>query len=69
MKKAVLFDTLEKYLPDILYVNGKELVQHIYTETRITASEKEMENFYNRYVKTLRLKADPDGNFTIEISK
>lgn len=69
LKKAVLFDTLEKYLPDILYVNGKELVQHIYTETRITASEKEMENFYNRYVKTLRLKADPDGNFTIEISK
>ncbi len=69
LKKAVLFDTLEKYLPDILYVNGKELVQHIYTETRITASEKEMENFYNRYVKTLRLKADLDGNFTIEISK
>ncbi len=69
LKKAVLFDTLEKYLPEILYLNGKDLVQHIYTETRITASEKEIENFYNRYVKTLRLKINADGNFSIEIQK
>lgn len=69
LKKAVLFDTLEKYLPEILYLNGKELVQHIYTETRITASETEMENFYNKYIKTLRLKVDADGNFSIEILK
>lgn len=69
LKKAVLFDTLEKYLPEILYLNGKELVQHIYTETRINASEKEMENFYDKYVKTLRLKVDIDGNFSIEILK
>lgn len=69
LKKAVLFDTLEKYLPEILFLNGKELVQHIYTETRINASEKEMENFYNRYIKTLRLKVDTDGKFSIEILK
>lgn len=69
LKKAVLFDTLEKYLPEIPYLNGKELVQHIYTETRITASEKEIENFYNKYIKTLRLKIDADGNFSIEILK
>ncbi len=69
LKKAVLFDTLEKYLPDILYLNGKELVKQIYVETRINATEKEMQNFYNRYVKTLRLKVDPEGNFSIEINK
>lgn len=52
LKKAVLFGCLEKYLPDIAYINGKEL-----------------ENFYNRYIKTLRLKVDNDGNFTVEICK
>lgn len=69
LKKAVLFDTLEKYLPEILFLNGKELVHHIYTETRINASEKEIENFYDKYIKTLRLKVDTDGNFSIEILK
>lgn len=69
LKKAVLFDCLEKYLPDILYINGKELVKKIYEEVRISASEKEMEIFYNKYIRTLRLKVDHDGNFKIEICK
>ena len=69
LKKAVLFETLEKYIPDIAYINGRELLQQIYLETRITATEQEMENFYNKYIKTLRLKVDDDGNFRVEIQK
>ena len=67
LKKAVLFSCLEKYLPEIISLNGKELVRKIYEEARISASEKEMENFYDRYIKTLRLRVDNDGNFTVEI--
>lgn len=69
LKKAVLFDTLEKYIPDILNLNGKELAHQIYTETRINATDKEIEIFYNKYIKTLRLKVDLDGNFKIEIDR
>lgn len=69
LKKAVLFSCLEKYLPEIISLNGKELVRKIYKEARISASEKEMENFYDRYIKTLRLRVDNDGNFTVEICK
>ena len=69
LKKAVLCDTLEKYITDILTINGQELVRRIYTETRINATDKEMEIFYNKYVKTLRLKVDAEGNFKIEILK
>ena len=69
LKRAVLFDTLEKYLKDIPYLNGKELVNKLFEETRIKASEQEIENFYNRYIKTLRLKIDNDGNFSIEITR
>lgn len=69
LKKAVLFECLEKYLPDILYINGKDLVRKIYEEARISASVKEIENFYNRYIKTLKLKVDNNGNFAIEICK
>ncbi len=69
LKKAVLFSCLEKYLPEIISLNGKELVRKIYEEARISASEKEMENFYDRYIKTLRLRVDNDGNFIVEICK
>lgn len=69
LKKAVLFSCLEKYLPEIISLNGKELVRKIYEEASISASEKEMENFYDRYIKTLRLRVDNDGNFTVEICK
>lgn len=69
LKKAVLFSCLEKYLSEIISLNGKELVRKIYEEARISASEKEMENFYDRYIKTLRLRVDNDNNFTVEICK
>lgn len=69
LKRAVLLNILEKYVPDILTINGRELVKRIYDEARITATDQEIENFYNKYIKTLRLKADNDGNFRIEIMK
>nr|MDE5564800.1 NYN domain-containing protein [Oscillospiraceae bacterium] len=50
-KRVVLFDVLKKYLPDIVYLNGKELVKQIYEEARITASENEMDAFFKRYIK------------------
>ena len=69
LKKAVLFSEFEKYIPEILNHNGKELARQIYTDAKISASEKEVELFYNKYIKTLRLKVDMDGNFSIEINK
>lgn len=68
-KKAVLFSCLEKYLPDILNINGKELAKKIYEDAWIKAGENEIDNFYNKHIKTLRLKSDEDGNFRIEITK
>lgn len=69
LKRAVLLGCLKKYLPEIIGLNGMELVKKIYEESRINASKKEMENFYDRYIKTLRLKIDNDGIISIEICK
>lgn len=68
-KRAVLFDILQKYLPDIVYLNGRELVQQIYEEARIMASDNEKETFFNRYIKTLSLKCNPDGTFEVVLKK
>ena len=68
-QRTVLFDILEKYLPDIIYLNGKELVRHIYEEARINASDNEKEVFFNRYIKTLSIKCDQDGSFKVVVKK
>lgn len=67
LKRIVLINELRSYLPEILQHNGKELANLLFEQARIEASENEINNFYNRYIKTLRLKIDNDGNFSIEV--
>ena len=68
MKKAVLFAELEKHLPTLYGESPMELAQKLYEATRVTATKKEMENFCNRFVKTLKLKI-VDGKFSVEIQR
>lgn len=68
MKRAVLFAELEKHLPTLIGENPLELTHKLYEESKVTATKKEMENFCNRYVKTLKLKI-VEGKFVIEIEK
>ena len=67
LKRAVLFAELEKHLPSLIGENPLELTHKVYEATKVTATMKEMENFCNRYVKTLRLKVNSEGKFVIEI--
>ena len=69
LKKAVLFAELEQYLPEIYGQTPMDVTKMLYENTRIAATQKEMEVFCNKYVKTLRLKLNPEGAFMIEIQK
>ena len=68
MKRAVLFAELEKHLPSLIGEAPLDLTHKIYEATRVTATMKEMENFCNRYVRTLKLNIS-EGKFVIEIQK
>lgn len=68
LKRTVLIQELKKYLPDITQYNGKELAHTLFAQARIEADETEIVNFYEKYIKTIRLKIDADGNFRIELS-
>ncbi len=72
-KKVLLVDfdpqaNLSEY-PSLIGEAPLDLTHKIYEATRVTATMKEMENFCNRYVKTLRLKVNSEGVFVIEIQK
>ena len=67
-KRAVLINELKTYLPNLLSYNGKELASKLFEQARIEADEPEISNFYEKYIKTLKLKVDPDGNFTFVVA-
>lgn len=68
LKKAVLIDKLKSYAPQIVGMNGRELARKLYGDTRITTTEAEIDNFYNKYIKTMRLKINEDGFFYVEVA-
>ncbi len=69
LQKAVLKKVLERYLPNIVGENGWELTRQIYSDAYIFASEQEMKRFYEKYIKTLRLKINDQGEFYVSISQ
>lgn len=66
LKKIVLNSSLRKYLDENFKFDGKELAKEIFNQARITADDAEIDNFYNRYIKTLQLKNN-DGILSLEI--
>lgn len=68
LKRDILLNELKPMLPEILSYNGKELANKIYEQVRIEASENEIMNFYNKYIKTLKLAIDENGNFSIKLA-
>ena len=65
LQKIVLKKVLENYLPNVVGENGWELTKQIYADAYIQASESEMQRFYDKYIKRLRLKMDGKGRFYI----
>lgn len=67
IKKVVLRRALEKELTDINGKNGFEIAKKIYEENHIEATETEIKKYYEKYIKTIKLKLDGDGNFYFDI--
>ena len=65
LQDVVLLKVLENYLPWIVGENGWEVTKRAYADAYITATEKEMKRFYDRYVRKLKLKIDKDGVFYV----
>ena len=68
LKRAVLINELNKLLPDLMKYNGKELANVLFERARIEADENEIMNFYNKYIKTIKLAVDDTGNFSFSVN-
>ncbi len=67
LKKRVLLDELKKRLPELIGKNGKELAHELFEVARVEAEEHEINNFYEKYIRTIKLILDENGNFAYEV--
>ena len=68
-RKAVLLDLLKSHLPELFDWNGIDLAKSIHQEARIEATDKEIDAFYKKYIKTLKISFDSQANPTIVITE
>ena len=69
LKRLVLFNELNNYLPSLWGLNPMELTKELFDKTKISATQKELETFCDKYVKTLKLQISNEGSFEVVIKK
>lgn len=57
-----------KYLDFTVNFNVNDLLQHILQATRVSLSEEEKKQFYDKYIKSMRLVIDDSGNAHVELN-
>lgn len=69
LQKKVLLSELKKRAENLIGQNAWELTKDIYLQCRVMETEGNMRQFYERYVKTARMKIDENGVFVIAIQE
>ncbi|SFG81947.1 NYN domain-containing protein [Lachnospiraceae bacterium C7] len=69
VRKKVLLMEFRKAIEKIANTNVKDIFEEIVRDTRIGMSEKELEQFYNTYVKSLVLTVNDEGELKLELGK
>lgn len=65
IKLGVLKEEMELYLLKRLSINVNEMLEELFTKTRMRLTEAEAESFYQKYIKSLRLELDVVGNLRV----
>jgi hypothetical protein len=61
-----LFSELRRYLDENFSLNAKTMLNEAIKNTRLSMSEAEKNQFYDKYLKRMRLSVAEDGQVTIE---
>lgn len=67
IKWTALLTEMKRYLAAHLDLNVYQMMDEIFLSTRAVLSETEQHQFYEKYVKSLSLAIDGDGNASIRI--
>lgn len=69
IKKNALFMELYRHLDEALRLNAMDMLDAAMAATRITMTQAEKRQFYDKHIKQMKLVIDENGNTTIELKK
>lgn len=67
IKLNALIREVHRYLEQAVQLNVYEMMNAAFQSTRVTMSEAEKKQFYNRYIKPMHLVIDNAGNVSIQL--
>lgn len=68
LKNNVLFNELYRRLDKGLNLNAYQMLDDALTATRIDMSPAERKQFFNKYIRNMKLVIDDDGNVSLELN-
>jgi hypothetical protein len=68
LKTAALIGELKLCTEDYIELNARQLLNDIYWNCHITATDVEKQKFYDKYIKSLKLEIDNDGKMKIKVT-
>ena len=69
IKKNALFRELYHTLDESLHLNAKAMLDNALTATRIDMKPAERRQFYDKYIRNMKLAIDDEGNVTLELNR
>ncbi|MCI8387481.1 MAG: hypothetical protein HFE63_03315 [Clostridiales bacterium] len=67
IKIIALVTAIKHYLDQSLSLNVNVMLDEVYRTTRVTMSEAECRQFYNKYIRPMHLVIDDNGDVSIEL--
>lgn len=67
IKEQAVLREVQAELDEIVNFNIQEVLQAAYINTRADMSTSEKKQFYERYIRSMRLVIDPDGEVFVEL--
>ena len=69
IRNAALFREMYRYIDDTVKLNINEMFNTALYNTRIHMSEAEKKQFFARYIKTIRMTIEDDGELKLEFKR
>lgn len=69
LKRNALFNELYRALDEALNLNVKDMFEAALTATRIDMAPASKRQFYDKYIKQMKLLIDEDGNASLELKR
>ena len=69
IKVTALLNEVKRYLDRYIRINANDMVKDAFRLTRMKMTDAEQKRFYDKYIRSLYLEIDKDGNLSVQIKR